>query len=203
MSSKLLIASAIMAAGSFMFVDAADAQRRGGAERGGNGSVEAGERRRGARQGRRDGTRQARNNSNRAEQMRSKKRNAKRNKSKTKKQKAKRAQKRKAPRVAAKSERYFYHRDGLWSHRNPVARGWRKAHRWAAHRWANRPYFNDNVCTAVARRGGGNGRIIRGVYGEGYGRRACRKALNRCEDRLYDRQARGRNPYAACVIASR
>jgi len=58
-------------------------------------------------------------------------------------------------------------------------------------------------CVAVARRGRGYGRRI-GIRAEGFGRRVCRKAVRRCENRLYNqRQSRGRNPYATCVVAHR
>ena len=61
--------------------------------------------------------------------------------------------------------------------------------------------FND-FCVAVARTRGGWGRRI-GIRAEGYGRRACRKAMRRCNRRLDFRQSRGRNPFAACTIARR
>ena len=59
-------------------------------------------------------------------------------------------------------------------------------------------------CVAVAKTRRGYGRRIDGIRAKAHGRRACRKAMNRCENRLYDRrQSRGRNPRAACVIARR
>ncbi|MGI9407444.1 MAG: hypothetical protein ACR2O4_13820 [Hyphomicrobiaceae bacterium] len=72
---------------------------------------------------------------------------------------------------------------------------------WSPKRRAVRVY--DDQCVAVARRHGGEGRRIRGIRGEGFGRRACRKALRRCNRRLDVRQSFGRNPYAACVVARR
>ena len=57
-------------------------------------------------------------------------------------------------------------------------------------------------CVAVARTRGGYGRRL-GIRTEGFGRRACRKAMRRCNNRLDIRQSRGRNPFAACTIARR
>ncbi len=62
-------------------------------------------------------------------------------------------------------------------------------------------HFND-FCVAVARTRGGYGRRL-GIRAEGHGRRACRKAMRRCNRRLDFRQSTGRNPYAACVVARR
>lgn len=194
MSAKLLCATAIMAAGSFMFIDTADAQRRGGAERGGNGNVEAGQRRRNG------GARQARGSRN-AGEARGTRRNAQTNQT-TRAARANRAPTRAAPRATARQGRNVQ-RPARRANRNAFNRGWRQARRWVGRTWSARPTFRDHGCTAVARRNDGNGRIIRGIYGEGYGRRACRKALNRCDNRLARRQARGRNPYAACVVAYR
>ena len=67
---------------------------------------------------------------------------------------------------------------------------------------ARRDYGYDRSCLAVARRGRGRGRSI-GIVGEGYGRRACRKAMRKCNRKLDVRQSYGRNPFAACVIARR
>ena len=72
---------------------------------------------------------------------------------------------------------------------------------WRDRGFRNRPWA-DHRCVAVARRGGGFGRRI-GIRAEGYGRRACRKAMRRCNRQLDYRQSFGRNPYAACVIARR
>ncbi len=74
---------------------------------------------------------------------------------------------------------------------------------WRARR-ARRDYdrYYDRSCLAVARRGAGRGRSI-GIYAEGFGRRACRKAMRKCNRRLDIRQSYGRNPFAACVIAGR
>ena len=72
-------------------------------------------------------------------------------------------------------------------------------------RWrhrARRNYDFDRSCLAIARRGRGRGRAI-GIYAEGFGRRACRKAMRKCNRRLDIRQSYGRNPFAACVIARR
>ena len=204
MSTKLLFASAVMAAGSFMFIDTADAQRRGGAERGGNGSVEAtGARRNGARQGR---------TGRRAGEARGQRRNGQRNQARTERaapradRSARAAAPRDTARQGARQGRQGRNADRPrrdFGMRHSLRRGWRQARRWAARRWHARPYFADRACHAVARRAGGYGRRIRGIYGDGYGRRACRKALNRCNDRLDYRQAQGRNPYARCVVASR
>ncbi len=72
--------------------------------------------------------------------------------------------------------------------------------------WRDRGFrrraWADHSCVAVARRGGGFGRRI-GIRAEGFGRRACRKAMRRCNRQLDYRQSFGRNPYAACVIARR
>lgn len=181
MSAKLLLATAVVAMGSFTFMDTAEAQRRGGAERGGNGNVEAGERRRdGARQGR--GNRQA-------GQAQGRQRTARTNANRTP-----RANNRQAARIPQHANR------------NPVARGWKTAQRYAQYRWHGFfgvPAAPRRGCFAVARRAGGEGRRLRGISGEGFGRRACRKALNRCDRKLARRQASGRNPYARCVVASR
>ena len=67
-------------------------------------------------------------------------------------------------------------------------------------RWRNRD--RDHRCVAVAKRGRGYGRRI-GIRGEGFGRRACRKAMRRCENRLDRRQSHGRNRRAACVVVNR
>lgn len=61
--------------------------------------------------------------------------------------------------------------------------------------------YND-FCVAVARTRGGYGRRLP-IRAEGHGRRACRKAMRRCNRRLDFRQSTGRNPYAACVVARR
>ena len=184
MSSKLLFATAIMAAGSFMFIDTADAQRRGGAERGGNGNVEAGQRRRSG-----------------ARQNRGQRRNAQTNQAQTQRTPTARANR--APRAAVRTGRNHNHAHRGWGRPNPVIRGWRQARRWAGRTWVGRRYAPNRSCFAVARRAGGNGRVIRGINGDGYGRRACRKALRECNARLDHRQAYGRNPYARCVVASR
>ena len=75
----------------------------------------------------------------------------------------------------------------------------RRAH--APRRGSNDRRFND-FCVAVARTRGGYGRGL-GIRAEGHGRRSCRKAMRRCNSRLDIRQSRGRNPYAACVVARR
>lgn len=199
MSAKLLVATAVMAAGSFLFVDTADAQRRGGAERGGNNNVEAGQRRRGgARQNR------ASRNAQTTQTQRQANRQANRQSNRQTNRQANRSG-RTAQRNANtnRAARDFDRGPRRFAQPNYYKRKWRQARRWAARRWNARPYFRDRGCTAVARRANGNGRVIRGIYGEGYGRRACRKALNRCENRLSYRQASGRNPYARCVVASR
>jgi len=57
-------------------------------------------------------------------------------------------------------------------------------------------------CVAVGRRFGGRGGRVRGVRGVARARsprRACRRAMRRCRRDLNRRQARGRNPIAACV----
>jgi len=64
-------------------------------------------------------------------------------------------------------------------------------------------YKPERRCVAVARRGGGAGRRIHRIKGVGFGRRACRKAMNQCWRKLDRRQARGRNPYASCVVHRR
>jgi len=214
MSAKLLCATAVMAMGSFMFVDTADAQRRGGAERGDNGRVEAGQRRG------RGGARQARGSRN-AGQARGGNRTARADRARPNRARPARADRARPNRsraarvrpgsrvlppraqARARAARNIHRKRSRRANRNAFSRGWRQARRWAGRTWAARPYYNDYGCTAVARRDDGNGRVIRGIYGEGYGRRACRKALNRCEDQLSYRQAEGRNPYAACVVASR
>ncbi len=61
---------------------------------------------------------------------------------------------------------------------------------------------HNNFCVAVARTRGGFGRRL-GIRAEGFGRRACRKAMRRCNNRLDIRQSRGRNPFAACRVARR
>ncbi len=193
MSAKLLCATAIMAMGSFTFIDTADAQRRGGAERDGNRTVEAGGRRGGARQ-----ARGQRRNAQTNQAQRQTTRAARANRAP-----ARAVQRQAAPRAAVRAGRNFNRPNRRSVNRNRVTRGWRQARRWAARRWGARPYINNHGCTAVARRANGNGRVIRGVHGEGFGRRACRKALNRCENQLFYRQAQGRNRYAACVVASR
>lgn len=191
MSAKLLLASAIMAAGSFMFIDTADAQRRGGAERGGNdAAAQSGNRRGGARQNR--GANRTANRNGEARGQRGNRANGQaggqRRAANNNQVRTPRAGNRQATRDAGRG----------------IGRGWWRGNRWAAmRRWAGRPFYRDRGCSAVARRGGGQGRRLRGIYGEGYGRRACRKALNRCNARLDVRQARGRNPFARCVIASR
>lgn len=63
--------------------------------------------------------------------------------------------------------------------------------------------YHRRFCAAVARRRNGHGRRIRSTYSEGYGRRACRKAMRRCIRALDYRQARGRNPFARCVFHGR
>lgn len=75
-------------------------------------------------------------------------------------------------------------------------------------RWSNAPRrFRDRDfdrrCVAVAKTRRGTGRRIHSTREVGFGRRACRKAMRRCDDRLYERQMRGRNPRAACVIVNR
>ena len=83
-----------------------------------------------------------------------------------------------------------------WEARNHLQRRNEWRHR------ARRDYDYDRRCLAIARRGGGRGRSI-GIYAEGFGRRACRRAMRKCNRRLDIRQSYGRNPFAACVIARR
>lgn len=205
MSAKLLCATAIMAMGSFMFIDTADAQRRGGgAERGGNNTADAGGGRHGgARQGRGNRTAGQGRGNRTAGQPRGQRRNAQNNQAAPTRAAPRQATPRRAAQRPDVRPGRRFDRPRGWANGYRFSRGWRQARRWAARRWAARPYFNDRGCTAVARRANGYGRRIRGISGEGFGRRACRKALNRCENRLAYRQAQGRNPYAACVVASR
>ncbi len=57
-------------------------------------------------------------------------------------------------------------------------------------------------CRAVARRRGGTGGLI-GISAHARGFAACRRAMFRCNRKLYYRKSTGRNPFAACVIAYR
>ena len=82
---------------------------------------------------------------------------------------------------------------------NNLQRRERERRRWHRAR-RDRDYYRS--CVAIARRGGGRGRSI-GIVTEGFGHRACRKAMRRCNRRLDVRQSYGRNPFAACVIAGR
>ena len=45
-----------------------------------------------------------------------------------------------------------------------------------------------------------NGRSIPGVRGVGFGRNACREALNECRVDLRHRKHSGRNPFGRCVV---
>lgn len=235
MSSKILVATAIMAAGSFMFIDTADAQRRGGgAERGGNANAEAGGRRGGARQNRRNrqagqaqgqrrnagarnGTRRNANRARNQQRNGERNRNARRNEqnaqaraprtkrapkqartpraSRTPKHVERRPQ-RPAPGILKRWSRDFGGLRPRWTQRFALRNTWRRLP------WVGRG-GGRRSCTAVARTNGGDGRTLRNTYGDGYGRRACRKAMNVCNLKLDRRQARGRNPYARCVIAYR
>ena len=78
-----------------------------------------------------------------------------------------------------------------------------RGNRWnRGRRFRNRHY--DRSCVAVAKTRHGYGRRIGRIRAKAFGRRACRKAMNRCENKLYDRrQSRGRNPHASCVVVRR
>ncbi len=60
-------------------------------------------------------------------------------------------------------------------------------------------------CVAVGKRRGGYGRRIPGIRAVARGgyRKSCRRALRRCRVKLNYRKARGRNPFASCVVARR
>jgi len=61
-------------------------------------------------------------------------------------------------------------------------------------------------CVAVAKRGGGYGTRIHRTRRVGTAhrmRRACRRALRKCDIALDRRQAHGLNPFAACVVVRR
>lgn len=184
MSSKLMIAAAVLASAALLQPEPANAQRRDGAERAGNAAAQAG---RPGRQGRRAGQNRNSNAANTA--TRGERRNATRSTP--------------APRQATRNRgRDVPVRAARARDRNPGWRNW--GNRVAAWRPWRRGYRAvDNGCRAVARTRGGNGKRIYGISGEGFGRRACRKAMRRCNIKLDRRQAYGRNPYAACVVASR
>ena len=89
------------------------------------------------------------------------------------------------------------HYDRHASHRADRGNRWNRGRR-----FRNRHYGRS--CVAVAKTRHGYGRRIGGIRAKAFGRRACRKAVNRCENKLYDRrQSRGRNPHASCVVVRR
>jgi len=177
--SKMGIAAAIIAVGSMATVDLAEAKRGDGARRGGGNTV----------------TKQARNNNRQAQQVRRNKKD-----------------RRNARNVAlavgtiaaiaiANSQRdKFRNRDVHVSHNNNFRNNWRGRGNGFDGRRGN----IDRFCVAVAKTRHGRGHRIGGIRAKAHGRRACRKAVNRCSSKLYNRrQSRGRNPHAECVVVRR
>ncbi len=66
-------------------------------------------------------------------------------------------------------------------------------------------YIGSHRCVAVGKRRGGFGGRIPSTRSIRFGPRwrACRRALRSCREKLRYRKARGRNPFAACVVVSR
>jgi len=92
---------------------------------------------------------------------------------------------------------YRRHNNHVDIHVTERRHGWNRGHR--SH---NRDF--GRRCVAVAKTRHGRGRKIGNIRAEAFGRRACRKAVNRCSSKLYNRrQSRGRNPHAECVVAFR
>ncbi len=99
--------------------------------------------------------------------------------------------------AAASQRNHYRYRDHYVAPRDS------RRNRWSGRRDHFRHRGVGKLCVAVAKRRHGYGRRIPVTRAKAYGRRACRKAMNRCENRLYDRQAHGRNPHASCVIVRR
>lgn len=55
-------------------------------------------------------------------------------------------------------------------------------------------------CLAVAKRRGGRGANVPGTRNVAFGRGACARAARACRIDLRQRQRRGLNPYAACIV---
>lgn len=159
--SKIGIAVAMLAVGSFIALDPAAAQGRQGGKNARNGGKQVGQ-------------------VNRGNRVRPKQARA------AAQSKKKKGWQRQVGRAVISAARVL----ASESRRGYRNRGYRERRRF------------DRSCVAVARRRGGYGRRI-GIRAEGYGRRACQKAMRRCSRQLGFRKSRGRNPFAACVIARR
>ena len=172
--SKLGIAAAIVAVGSFATVDLAQAKRGDGVRKNARNTV----------------SNQVRNNNRHAQKVR-------RNKKDRRNARNVAIAVGTIAAIAAATSR---NRDVHVPHNNNFRGNWRDR----GPKFNGRHGNIGRSCVAVAKTRYGNGRRIGGIRAKAFGRRACRKAMKRCSSKLYNRrQARGRNPNAECVVVRR